>query len=556
MVRTLRCQMCGKENPDDLEFCQFCQALLKSPEQSSADPRKSEAENHAAQSAGDMPLHPAELPDWLQDLRRRDAEQEPKQAASLSENTPAEQSFEDGAPAGPQMPEWLLESEAGLAPEMEEEPPPAAVNNQPLFPSAETPAAEQANFGAGPTQGPSPSPSSDWLPPADAPGSPADQAPEPRQKPRATDVPGPPQPAELTESIGPLAGLHGLLAADAGARRSHYPATRPTKLRISANQLIHIDLLREMLDQEGKAQPLPSRRVISTDHLVRWAIALILLAAVLWSVLYPGQPAQLPLYQEEAAELNRLIEQLPKSAHILVAFDYEPASSAEMDTAAYAVLDHLMLRGAALTLVSTSATGPLLAERFMQRLWPVHQYAEDEQYTNLGYVPGGPAGLASLGRNLSGTLPYTINGVFAWESSEGPGKPPLQGIRTITDYPLILVLVDDVDVARAWVEQLQPYLSGPAAKTSLTMVTSAQVEPIVWPYYDANPRQVHGFVSGVRGGASYARLSGREDTPGRYWNSYGIGLFVAALLILVGGLFYVTYPMLARPPKPAGKAAP
>jgi hypothetical protein len=67
--------------------------------------------------------------------------------------------------------------------------------------------------------------------------------------------------------------------------------------------------------------------------------------ALLWSILYPGQPAALPVYQEETAELNRLIEQLPKDGRVLIAFDYEPGLFAELDTAAYDVIDHLMEKG-------------------------------------------------------------------------------------------------------------------------------------------------------------------------------------------------------------------
>lgn len=57
-------------------------------------------------------------------------------------------------------------------------------------------------------------------------------------------------------------------------------------------------------------------------------------------------------------------------------------------------------------------------------------------------------------------------------------------------------------------------------------------------------------MAGLRGGASYARLNGREELVRSYWDSFGVGLFMAVLLMLVAGLIYSTYPLLTRPSKP------
>jgi len=318
---------------------------------------------------------------------------------------------------------------------------------------------------------------------------------------------------------------------------------------MSATQLVHVDLLKELVESEGKPHSLPQKRAISSEHVLRWGVALVLCLAVLWSILYPGQPAPLPIYQEETAELNRLIEQLPEAGPVLVAFDYQPGLFAELDTAAYEVIDHLMEQGAYLSLVSSTTMGPILAERFVEGMQSTHQYTAGVQYVNLGYIPGGTAGLVSLIENLPGTLPYTIKGEAAWGSASQPRLPPLEGIEEVSDYAVILVLVDDPDVARSWVEQLTPLLSGSFAQGSLGMVTSAQLEPVVRPYFDANPRQVHGFVAGLRGGASYARLNGRDNIARSFWDPFGMGLFIGVLLMVVGGLIYSSFPLLTRPAK-------
>jgi hypothetical protein len=234
---------------------------------------------------------------------------------------------------------------------------------------------------------------------------------------------------------------------------------------------------------------------------------------------------------------------LPPGAQILAVFDYQPGLSGEMDAAAEAVVDHLMLRGAPLALVATSPTGPMLAERFLAQIAASHGYTRNEQYVNLGFLAGGPTGLLSFVQHPQRTLPYTLDGVNAWEI---PGLSPLAGINRVSDFGLVLVLTDDPFFARAWVEQVQPFLGDGAGRvTPLVMVLSAQSEPLVRPYYEASPRQVQGLVVGLRGGAAYNRLTGREGLANAYWSAFSTGQSVAAVIVILGGL-YGAYLFLAR----------
>lgn len=358
--------------------------------------------------------------------------------------------------------------------------------------------------------------------------------------------------SERSESAGPLAGLSGVLTAASINVRTRKTPTQPIKLRVSENQRGHADLLQGLVESEDQAHPIPYRRGISTQNVLRWVIILVLWGAVLWSVITNKQQAALPGYTEEIAEVNRLINKIPTEERILIAFDYQPGLSAEMDAAASAVVEHLMQRELYLTLVSTSPTGPILAERFINAQTG-YDYVSGVNYANLGYVPGGVIGLLSFVENPQSTLPYTLDMVAAWENESHPALPALQGVQSISDFGLLLVIVDDPDVARAWVEQVQPQLSDSDTSTPLVMVTSAQIEPVMRPYFEANPRQVDGFVFGLRGGAAYAQLTGLGELPRTYWGTYGFGLVVAALLILIGGLLLSSYSMLTGPPQAKGK---
>lgn len=349
------------------------------------------------------------------------------------------------------------------------------------------------------------------------------------------------------ESAGPLAGLSGVLSAQSGASRIRKPGAYSTKIRVTDSQQMHVDLLQTLLDNEGQAMPLPAKSPISQQHVLRWGIAAVLLVALLWSLILSPEKRALPVYDEGGAEVNRLINQLPSDAQVLVGFDYEPGLSSELDASGAPVFRHLMSQGVLLTLVSTTPNGPMLAERFIQSIPTGTEYANSSDYSiNLGYIPGGAAGLASFIENPRGTMPYSIDEIAVWESASGVPAPPVAGIDNISDYEMIILLADDADLARIWIEQLTPYITDPQSLTSLVLVTSAQLEPVVRPYFEGVPQSVNGLVVGLRGGAAYARLVGDEELPARYWDAFGMGTFLAALMIFVGGLAYYVVPELSR----------
>jgi hypothetical protein len=368
----------------------------------------------------------------------------------------------------------------------------------------------------------------------------------------APSIPVEEEDEERVEIAGPLAGLSGILAAKPQVAKVQKPPTYSVKLQVSESQRARVDVLRNMLAEEGKPQPIARPAVISSQHILRWAIALVLILAVLWPVISGSQQAPLPTFSPATAAVNQVINQLPGEARVLISFDYEPALSGEMDATASAVVDHLMLRGAYLTLVSTSPTGPIVAERFLAVTQSDHNYASGQQYVNLGYIPGGAAGLLSFAESPQRILPYSLEGTSAWEGQNRQALPPLQGIERLSDFSLIMVITANPTVARTWVEQVQPFLAGDASPTPLVMVLSAQAGPLVQPYYQANPRQIQGLVTGLRDGAAYANLTGRSGLPRKYWDAFSVGLLVAGVLITIGGMASIALVVLTRLRKSEG----
>lgn len=529
-MEEISCPQCRKTNPIDNKFCDFCLAHLHPQERGLAD-----SESLSIPGIGDdqnvLGGHGSDsnVPDWLSELGQSkeiengeslDSDSElGKPADAISDwmigvSDDSEATTGEVSPAAPFLPDPVINESQDIPHWLndaliEEEAQDLLEDDRP----EEVPlAGEERDV------------------------SPGDSSPQKIRDKTSGDG----------ENAGPLAGLKGVLSAVPGAARVRKPRTYSAKLKVSKSQRAHIDLLNSLLEDEGKPQPLPQRGSISQQHMLRWGVALVLLMAILWPIVFASQEMPLPDYDEGSAEVNRLISQLPENARVLVGVDFEPGLAAELDIAAKPVFDHLLSEGALLTLISTSPIGPILAERFIQSFQSDLKLIYGLEYVNLGYIPGGAVGLLSFIENPQGTIPFTIEGLTAWESDERNGLPATAGISQITDYSMIILLVDDPDTARIWIEQLGPTITDPQVLTSLILITSAQLEPVVRPYYESSPQPVNGLVVGLRGGAAYARIIGAGDFPGKFWDAFGMGTFVAALLILVGGLGYYVIPELTR----------
>jgi hypothetical protein len=519
-VDEINCPLCGKPNPVENKYCEYCLGFLERQESDSSGSELSDREENRDGLGG----HSSEevQPEWLTNFQDSgSSEKEPQEDGGLGLELPAADTSD-----------WMPDS------------------------SKEDPSTRDERVPISPFVGDSDSDESgeipSWLDDAlIEEGSPEDQEIEEPleipdgqlQKEEPVDiqkVPG------SLESAGPLAGLSGVLSAEPGVARIRKPGAYSTKIRVTESQQEHVELLQSLLEDEDKPKLLPKKSPISQQHILRWGIAIVLLLAIFWSILFSDEQLALPIYDEGSSEVNRLINQLPENARVLVGFDYEPGLVDELDTTALPVFNHLMNQGALLTFISTSPNGPILAERFIHSSKLENEYINGLDYANLGYIPGGAAGIISFIENPPGTTPYSIDGLAVWETETGEPLPPVVGINQITDYEMIVLLVDDPDLARIWIEQLSPYITDPQTLASLVLITSAQLEPVVRPYYDSIPQPVNGLVVGLRGGAAYSRLIGGDQLPGQFWDAFGMGTFIGALLILVGGLAYWVAPELTR----------
>lgn len=453
---------------------------------------KSAAEAPSMPAPGDLSL------DWFSGASQPEEEQTPAstpQAAPFQADTfstpgePASLSNQDvDSLFSVEMPDWLSHPEAGTA----------------------EPASQQAN--AASTEG-------DELAPVDLPSW--VQAMRPVEAvitettPRVEDQPA--------ETEGPLAGLHGVIPI-APIGPSQRPKAVSLTLQTSQEQQSSALLLEQILGSETSPRALITAPVVASQQWLRWALSglfLIVLSAVIFlrSQIMPVPPG----LTEDAGGLSNAIISIPANSRILVVIDYEPSLAGEMEAIGGPLLDQIVLLGQPdLSFISTSPNGAALVERLMVST------GINRQYLNLGYLPGGSAGVLGL--------------------IESPGQiVPASGVQFFSEYAALVVLTDHAESGRVWVEQLQNRKQVDLTLTNqpLLMAASAQAGPLLQPYVSS--RQITGLISGLSDAARYEVLNNNRPGLARsYWDTFGIGLMMSVALIIIGSLWSLFTGMRAR----------
>jgi hypothetical protein len=328
---------------------------------------------------------------------------------------------------------------------------------------------------------------------------------------------------QVTERSGPLAGLRGVLPVEPGLGVLSKPPVYSSKLLVSDGQHRYAEALERLMAGEANPRTIEPKKLTS-NRLWRWVITALLFLATSLPFLSSAQVAPTLLASSDRGASSKIIEGLQANVPVLVAFDYDPALSGEMDAVAAPIMDQLLSMGTPLALISTSPTGPALAEHFLQNtsLVNTHQYQSGQQYVNLGYLAGGPSGILYLTNSLTAAMPIDANGKSAWNSG------PLQSIQSLNNFAAVIVITDNADTGRNWIEQAGPRLG----TTPLLMIISAQAGPMIRPYYDSG--QLKGLVSGLADAKIYEQGYNRPGLANRYWNSFSVGMLVAELTILAG----------------------
>jgi hypothetical protein len=361
----------------------------------------------------------------------------------------------------------------------------------------------------------------------------------------------PPELRAEDESAEPPSALEkierdtGLLSGIQGALPIEMIIAQPRAVSAAEavdTEVTETDLARLFGDIVGRAPEATPRQVVRVPAkkptlLPRWILYLTLIVVVSLPLLLREPLVMRTIEPAPAiADLHNVIEALDSEAAVLIAFDYDPTTSGEMDLISQTLVGHLMDRGAKVIALSLLPAGPATAQPLLDGLAaerPEFSDSYGQRYANLGYLPGQATAVRLVGLSPTGAFASDFHGTPLAD------LPIMDELTSIEDFDLILELAARQDSVRWWIEQASMPYSVPLAAG-----VSAPVAPLAQPYYETDPRQLQGLVGGAPGAVTYQALRSNQDGPAQpivaRLDSQMAGQLFLILVLLVGnGIFLV-----------------
>jgi hypothetical protein len=328
---------------------------------------------------------------------------------------------------------------------------------------------------------------------------------------------------ERVESVGPLAGLRGVLSAEPVVAMPRRPGIMAGNIDATPSQMTLTETLRRLLiEPEIRSARRPARAMLLAP-IIRKAMSAVLILSILLPIA-TGNIFSNSAFQSPAnLQAGQLVAALPADRMVLAAFEYD---ASEIETGATVILEHLAQRGIPVVFISSQPNGTMLGDGLLQ----VNQQlgvAMPTLAADFGYIPGGAGGLRRLGGDLRQAVP---NPSLDWNNG------PLSSIHSISDFSMILIFAGSPQAVRDWVEQVHTA----APNTPIVAMVSAASDALVFPYTQGTQPAIHGLVTGYSGARAYRAsfLPATISSEGVYamrWQAFGSGI-VALLTTLAAGI--------------------
>jgi hypothetical protein len=230
------------------------------------------------------------------------------------------------------------------------------------------------------------------------------------------------------------------------------------------------------------------------------------------------QPAQLEIEgagSPRSASFVELVDGLPDGAAVMVGFDPDLGTYAEIRPTVRALVADLLDRGTDLAFVSLTPEGRALGSIELARL--ASAGVDADRFTDLGFRTGAEAALLELARDpLAGSEPSgAAAGVLAQSGLEG--------------LALAIVIGGNDLGPRSWIEQVRTR----APTLPIAAVTPTVLLPELTPYLETG--QLDGLLGTVGDGAAYrSQLAAGPGTA-----ASGVDTGPAPLALLAGMLLAI-----------------
>ncbi len=315
---------------------------------------------------------------------------------------------------------------------------------------------------------------------------------------------------ELPEAStnSPLSGFDRVLPSTSAAKS---PDAGLIQVTATDSQNAHAHLLKNLILSENTPINFPVKRESQTNHRLRWLITAVLVVSIFVTTITRGSLFPTPVLRKNLDRTNAffgMINGLADHGRVLFVTDYQSSFAGEIELLAIPVINHLKAKNSSISFITTTPTGIFLSDRLIEGNTAASLNSIKPEMINLGYLPGGASGIRAFS-----------------EKTQGQAEPK---------YAAIIVATDDPDTGRLWIEQIQPQ----GNTIPILMIVSTQAEMMINPYLSSF--QIGGILSGLEGAVVYEKLTSVSGKANLYWNSFGIGIIIFELFIIIGIFWSLT----------------
>lgn len=253
---------------------------------------------------------------------------------------------------------------------------------------------------------------------------------------------------------------------------------------------------------------------------VRYVYLIVFIAVIAPMVLNIKMPTVTSPYVEM---LYKEIDSMPRGTRIILSFDYDPATEAELQPMAEAILHHCFKKGIRVFGMTMLINGQNLAVKAFAKVAKKYNIENDgTQYVFAGYRVG-PV-LVQIGEDLIATFESDF------EKRDLRSLPMMDGVKNLGQFELCISL-SGTAIGASWIN----FPGTRYGKKIALGVTGVLVTNYI-PFIQSG--QLVGMLPALKGAAEYEYLIGEESRGKQGMGSQSAAHLLIIFLIVFGNFVY------------------
>lgn len=231
---------------------------------------------------------------------------------------------------------------------------------------------------------------------------------------------------------------------------------------------------------------------------------------------------------KEVEDVFQIVDRIPPHGNpLVISFDYDPASAAELTPMAVAVLRHAFSKGIRVLVISLQSTGQGagIATEVVPRIAAEYGRQQNVDWAFLGFQPNAMVAMLQMGESIRTTFPVDYYGTPIEQI------PLMESVQNYDQIPAVFTLASTA-VGEYWA--VYPGMRyGITVIAGLTAVYTADIQP----FYQSG--QIKGILGGLKGAAEYEHRIGKPGDGLAGMRSQKVVHYMIIAFIILGNIAYL-----------------